>query len=93
MLERDQRDLVRVGRRSLAIGAAVLTFSIGIGQALRTSLAGSALALVLAEGIIVFGWVANWRPAEIFLYDIWSVRRRVRLYRRLASAHIDLVAF
>ncbi len=89
MLGRDQRDLFRVGRRSLAIGAAVLTFSIGISQVLRTSpLARRSPSLWPS-----FGWVANWRPAEIFLYDICSVRRRVRLYRRLASANIDLVAY
>ena len=93
MLERDLSDLARVGRRSLAIGVAVLAVCIGLGQALRTALPESALAQVLAEGIVIFGWVANWRPAEIFLYDIWAVRRRIELYRRLADAEIELRQF
>lgn len=91
MLARDQRDLMRIGRQSLAIGAAVLTLCIVTAQLLRTLLTVSTLGNILAEGIIIFGWVANWRPAEIFLYDIWSMRRRVRLYRRLADAKIDLM--
>jgi hypothetical protein len=93
MLERDLSDLFRVGRRSLGIGIAVLAVCIGVGQVLRTALPESALGRLLAEGITIFGWVANWRPAEILLYDVWTVRRRVNLYRRLADAQIELKSF
>jgi hypothetical protein len=93
MLERDLSDLSRVGRRSLVIGIAVLAVCIGLSQILRTVLPQSALGQLLAEGIMIFGWVANWRPAEILLYDIWAVRRRVGLYRRLADARIELKSY
>ncbi|MBN9279270.1 MAG: hypothetical protein J0I57_16795 [Hyphomicrobium sp.] len=93
MLERDMRDLLRVGRWSLGIGIAVLAVCMGLSQTLRTAFPHSALSQLLAEGIIIFGWVANWRPAEIFLYDIWAIRRRVDLYHRLAKAQIELKSF
>jgi hypothetical protein len=93
MLERDLSDLLRVGRRSLAIGIAVLAVCIGLSQVLRAALPEWALGQLLAEGIMIFGWVANWRPAEILLYDVWDVRRRVGLYRRLADAQIELKSF
>ncbi len=93
MLERDLSDLVRVGRRSLGIGIIVLAVCIGLSQVLSAALPQSALALLVAEGVMIFGWVANWRPAEIFLYDIWTVRRRIDLYRRLADADIELRPF
>lgn len=93
MLERDMSDLLRVGRRSLAIGVGVLAVCTGVSQTLHTALPNSAMGQLLAEGIIIFGWVANWRPAEIFLYDIWAIRRRVALYRRLAEARIELKPF
>ena len=93
MLERDLSDLLRVGRRSLGIGIAALAVCIGFSQILRTMLPQSALGQLLAEGILIFGWVANWRPAEIFLYDVWAVRRRVDLYRRIADARIELTSF
>jgi hypothetical protein len=93
MLERDLSDLFRVGWRSLAIGIAVLAVCIGLSQIVRRALPGSALAQLFAEGIIIFGWVANWRPAEIFLYDVWAARRRLDLYRRLSDARIELKAF
>jgi hypothetical protein len=90
MLERDLRDLFRVGWRSLAIGIAVLAVCIGLSQAGRAALPASTLARLLAEGVMIFGWVANWRPAEILLYDVWAARRRLDLYRRLADAEVEL---
>jgi len=93
MLERDLSDLARTGHRSLLIGIAVLAACLGLGQALRTAFPDWAFARVIAEGITIFGWVANWRPAEIFLYDIWAMRRRLHLYRRLADARIELKSF
>jgi hypothetical protein len=65
-LERDLSDLFRVGGRSLAIGMAVIGVSIGLSQAVRTALPDSALALLLAEGIMIFGWIANWRDLPAF---------------------------
>jgi hypothetical protein len=42
------------------------------------------------EGLIILGWVANWRPIQTFLYDWWPVARRRDLYRRLAKASVKL---
>ena len=93
MLERDVRDLMRTGRRSLAMGIAVLAACISVAQLLREVFSQSPLAQAVAEGLTIFGWVANWRPAEIFLYDIWAGRRRIDLYRRLANADVELRSF
>jgi len=43
--------------------------------------------------LLIFGWVANWRPIEIFLYEWWPIVRRRNLYRRLAAAEVDLTPF
>ena len=92
MLDRNLRDLMRTGRRSLAMGLAVLAACIAIGQLVLEVFAHSTLVRPVAEGLIIFGWVANWRPAEIFLYDIWAARRRIDLYRRLSTADVELRA-
>jgi hypothetical protein len=44
----------------------------------------------MGEGLIILGWVANWRPLEIFLYEWWPIARRRNLYARLAAAEIAL---
>lgn len=90
MLQRDLSDLLRVGRWSLCVGIVVLAVCMGLSQTLRTFVPESALGQLLAEGVMIFGWVANWRPAEIFFYDVWGIRRRIKLYQRLAEAQIEL---
>jgi hypothetical protein len=43
------------------------------------------------EGLIILGWVANWRPLEIFLYDWWPLARRRRLFQRLAEMPVEVL--
>jgi hypothetical protein len=86
----DLKELFRVGRGALAIGVAVLSFSVIVGHTVVARLAPQPVAGVIAESLLIFGWVANWRPIEIFLYDWWPLVRRRNLYRRLAAAQVEL---
>jgi hypothetical protein len=86
----DLRDLFRTGRASLAIGLAVLAACIVLGKGASAFLGTGYLGRFFDEGLIILGWVANWRPVEIFLYDWWPLVRRRRLYRRLALARVTL---
>jgi hypothetical protein len=43
---------------------------------------------VLREGLIIAGWVAMWRPMEIFLYEWWPLLRRGRLYEKLSQMRV-----
>jgi hypothetical protein len=87
------RELFRVGRRSLAIGVAVLVISIVASQMVAHNLEHRPLGKVLEESLIIFAWVANWRPIEIFLYDWLPIARRRRLYQRLAAAKVELKSY
>ena len=86
----DLKELFRVGRRALVIGIAVLSFSLIVGQTVVAAFVPYPLARVIAESLLIFGWVANWRPIEIFLYEWWPIVRRRNLYRRLAAAQVEL---
>lgn len=73
------------GRTSLAIGfAAVLLFTIA-AQFVGSAPGASGFSRVLHESLSIGGWVAMWRPLEIFLYDWWPIRATARLYARLAA--------
>lgn len=84
----ERKELFRVGRYSLAVGLAVLIACISAGRFLLDH-AGQ-LGGILNEGLVILGWVANWRPIEIFLYDWWPITRRQTLFARLAEAEIML---
>jgi hypothetical protein len=86
----DLKQLFRVGRTSLAIGVCVLA-ACSVAGRLAESLFGDAyLGAFFGEGLVILGWVANWRPIQIFLYDWWPLARRRRLLRRLAGASVEL---
>ena len=36
------------------------------------------------------GWVAMWRPMQVFLDDWWPLVRRRRIYRSLGSAIVHV---
>jgi len=91
MLQRSERECLRMGRRFLIVGILVLAACSVIAHILINLMHSSPLAQLAADGLVIFGWVANWRSAEIFLYDLWEIRRVRRLYRRLAEAEIALV--
>jgi hypothetical protein len=86
----DLKELLRVGWRALAIGLTVLSFSIIAGRAAAANLTPYPIGRVIEESLTIFGWVANWRPIEIFLYDWWPIVRRRNLYQRLSVARVEL---
>jgi hypothetical protein len=85
----DLNEMFRIGRRSLVIGLAVLVACVLGGQAALLVMGDSPAGRILWEGLIILGWVANWRPIEIFLYDWWPLVRRRRLFRRLSQATVE----
>lgn len=94
---RELRELLTRGRVSLVIGVAFLAACITASQAapnLLTKLVGAAEPWtgILSESLLIVGWVALWRPLEIFLYDWWPVRRMARLYDKLSQAKIAVAA-
>jgi hypothetical protein len=84
------RHLFRVGRISLVIGIVVLASSLGLGSLVADALEGGRLGELLREGVLVGGWVAMWRPLEIFLYDWWPIRAEARLFERLSAMPVQI---
>lgn len=89
--QRSLSRLFRVGRRALLIGLSVLAASL-VAVKLADNLPGARFPKLFAEGLTIFGWVANWRPMEIFLYDWWPIARQRNVYRRLAEAEVSVKA-
>jgi hypothetical protein len=84
------RQLLRIGRTSLLIGLAFLGGSIGAGDFAANQLGGSVLGEIVRESFLIGGWVAMWRPLEIFLYDWWPIRNEVGLFERLATMPVRI---
>jgi len=83
--QRRLRLLFHDGRIALAVGVAFLFACILIRQ-LAFSLGPGTASEGIAEGMLIAGWVAMWRPLDILLYGWWPVRRRSRVFGKLADA-------
>lgn len=91
---RELSQLLRLGRQALMVGLLVLAACVVVGQVMYNLLAGTThLASIIMEGFMILGWVANWRPLEIFLYDWWPIAQKRKLYRRLAEAPVTVVPY
>jgi hypothetical protein len=87
---RTLRELFHRGRISLVIALAFLTASIAVGDAVAGYLGDGRLGDVIREGFLIGGWVAMWRPLEVFLYDWWPIRADGRLLRRLGTMPVRI---
>lgn len=90
--EHELREMFRVGRRFLAIGFVALAACLTASQIAAAVIPNKVVAGVLEESLIIVGWVANWRPIEIYLYDWLPIRRRIKLFRRIAAAQVEVRA-
>lgn len=96
---RHERDVVQrqiatnfqYGRRLAIIGLCVLSFFLTLSK-----LGGDLLAHfgfvseILREGLVITGWVAMWRPAEVLLYDWWPLYEQRRWIEKLMNCEIEI---
>lgn len=90
VFRKDLKEHFRLGRRVLLVGISVLSLCLLSGHLITTYVSSGPVGLFLQEGLLIFGWVANWKPAEIFLYGWLPLKRRRDLYRRLAVASVEV---
>ena len=91
IMKRELGELFRSGQLYLAVGLSIFAFCTVLAQLVRQAFPGNAFAGGVEQGLIIIGWVANWKPVEILLYDWWPLRRRIRLFERLAAAIVEVV--
>jgi len=82
--------LLKQGRTTLLIGLGFLSFCLGLSKVLLGREAGT-WADIARESLTIAGWVAMWRPMEIYLYDWWPLRRRARIYTQLSHSPVEVI--
>ena len=62
-----------------------------LGNVAEDMLRDTRFAGVARESLLIGGWVAMWRPLEVFLYDWWPIRAEARLFDRLSAMTVRVV--
>lgn len=83
------RRLVREGLRDLLIGLVFLFLCAAIALTAARVLPAP-VGLFVEQGLLILGWVALWRPADLLLYEIRPVRLQRDLMEKLARAEVHI---
>jgi hypothetical protein len=88
MALRELKLLMRDGRAAFIIGLIFLALC----QITATLLAPPVANWqnIAREGLTIIGWVAMWKPLDIYLYRWWPLLARRRLYQRLSRMPVEV---
>lgn len=88
-LERHRRRQRRAGLLGLLVGVVLLVVLLSLSQLLRV-VPVSGVRDAIREGLVIFSWVALWRPVDTLIYEWLPVRRQRKLMTALHDAPIDV---
>jgi hypothetical protein len=83
------KHLMKQGRISLVVGLLFLAICLGISR-LLVSPEPQAWSAIVAEGLTIAGWVAMWKPMQIYLYDWWPLRQRGQIFEKLSRMPVQV---
>ena len=73
------------------IGLVCVAATVLASDLVQTMFEGRRFTSVISESLVIGGWVAMWRPLEVFLYEWWPIRAEARLYTRLSEMPVRVV--
>lgn len=88
LVDMEFHQLMQIGRTSLIIGLAFLISCLLVSEWLRVYT--GVLPTLVREGFTIAGWVAMWRPMQLYLYDWWPLRRRAHIYRKMSRMPVQV---
>lgn len=86
LIRKKLRRAMRTAQYSFAAGIVVLFGCLSLAQAYVAQ--NYPYAAIIREGLHIMGWVAMWRPIDIFLYSWWPQVEMQKLFLKLAEAPI-----
>ncbi len=89
MSKREFHHLMKQARTSLVIGLAFLAACLFTSEMLLGSIEHGSVS-VMKESLTIMGWVAMWRPMQLYLYDWWPIRQQVQIYERLSQMIVQV---
>lgn len=85
----EMKRLMKQGQLSLVVGILFLAICLLL-SGLLLSHAASTWQGFFKEGLTIAGWVAMWKPLEIYLYEWWPIQRRGRILDKLSRMSVTV---
>ena len=82
---------LQFGWRSLVIAIVFLSLLVLFTLLVIRRIPEGGLSIIFREILIILGWVALWRPADLLLYQWRQFKRDASLFKRLAQCKIEVI--
>ena len=89
--ERQLKKVLQLGWRSLLFSIVFLGLLVSLTLVIIKLLPEGGLSITFREILIILGWVALWRPADLLLYEWRPFKREVNLFRKLELCKVEIV--
>jgi hypothetical protein len=89
--QRQLRKILHLGWRSLFVSILFFGLLASLSYAIIQLLPDGRFFVTFHELLIIFGWVALWRPADLLLYDWRPFSREVKLFRKLEQCKVEIM--
>lgn len=76
------------GRKSLFIGLSFLCSCLILREWIALNFT-SIFSSIIAEGLIIGGWVAMWKPISELLYEWWPLKKDKKIYHKISKMPIE----
>jgi hypothetical protein len=84
------RRMMAEGRLSLTLGLAFLAACLAASNLLLSKVTGRWIETI-QQSLTIAGWVAMWRPVQVYLHDWWPLWRQGRVYDKLSRMPVVVV--
>jgi len=82
---------LQFGWRSLLIAIVFLSLLVLFTLLVIKQMPEGGLSIIFREILIILGWVALWRPADLLLYEWRQFKRDARFFEKLAQCKIEVI--
>ena len=80
---------LRQGQFALVVGVSVLFTCLTIARSVLGD-SEQHIWTALREGLVIMGWVAMWRPIDIFLYSWWPQVETRKMFEKLSRVPVEI---
>jgi len=85
------RRTLQLGWRGLLIAIVFLSILVSFTLFVISQMPEGGLSIIFREILIILGWVALWRPADLLLYEWRQFKRDANLYERLEHCKVEVI--
>lgn len=90
VMMRKYRERLKYGRMSLLIGLCFLFINLIVRQ-IVLNWPESPVNNLIAEALLIFGWVAMWTPISVLLYELWPLIRIENIFQKVSEMEIEVL--